>query len=156
MSNNKYYHIWTDGACRGNPGPGGYAAIVFEVTRNGKPLGKETIVRGATLDTTNNRMEIMAAKAALDTVPDGAFVRLRSDSLYVVNTMKGFYKQKKNRDLWIIMNEHAARLFISWEHTKGHANDPYNNMCDQLARGEVGKLVRGEYVQPNIRTNQSS
>ena len=134
--------VYTDGACRGNPGPGGCAAIIDD--------GKATteLARGYRW-TTNNRMEILSVIAALEMVATGAPVRLVSDSQYVLNTLsKGWisgWKRKgwintarepvKNRDLWEQLDELAARHPLSCHWVRGHATHPLNNRCDEMAVG---------------------
>lgn len=128
--------IYTDGASRGNPGPGGYGAILLW-----KGHRKE-LSAGYRL-TTNNRMELMAIIAALEALKrEGLQITIFSDSQYVVNAVekkwvqgwvkKGF-RDKKNKDLWLrflsLYDRHTIRLV--W--VKGHADNPFNNRCDELA-----------------------
>ena len=128
--------IYTDGAARGNPGPGGYGAVlhwgstVKEISQGYK-------------HTTNNRMELMAVIAALQLLKrDGLDVTIYSDSAYVVNTVeKGWlfnwarngYKGKKNADLWAQYLQLHKKHRIKFVWVKGHANNPMNNRCDELA-----------------------
>lgn len=128
--------IYTDGAAKGNPGPGGYGAILL----SGKY--KKEIAAGFA-KTTNNRMELMAVIAALEAIKnEGANVTVYSDSKYVVDAVekswlfnweKKGYKDKKNPDLWMrflkVYRKHKVRFV--W--VKGHAGNPYNERCDTLA-----------------------
>ncbi len=129
--------IFTDGASRGNPGPGGYGAILM-YGEHRKELSK-----GYRL-TTNNRMEIMGVLAALQTLKKADLpVVVYSDSQYVVNTIeKGWLKNwirtdfkggKKNKDLWLLFDKLTRNLSIKLVWVKGHADNPYNNRCDELA-----------------------
>ncbi len=128
--------IYTDGAARGNPGKGGYGAVLSWGT-----LQKE-ISQGYRY-TTNNRMELLAVIAALQTLKrPGVDVVIYSDSAYVVNTvekkwLQGWirtnFKDKKNADLWRQYAQLAADHKIKFVWVKGHADNPMNNRCDQLA-----------------------
>ena len=129
--------IYTDGASRGNPGPGGYGAILL-FGRHRKELSK-----GYRL-TTNNRMEIMGVIAALQAIKKNELpVTVYSDSQYVVNAVeKGWLKNwiktdfkggKKNKDLWKLYHEVSKNFKIKFIWVKGHAANVYNNRCDILA-----------------------
>ena len=144
----KKVEIWTDGACSGNPGPGGWAAIL-----NYK--GIEKIVSGGLAETTNNVMELTAVVEALNLLKEKCEVSLYSDSTYVVSAItegwlntwlaNGFKtankKPVKNRELWealcIALNKHK----VSFIHVKGHADNENNNRCDKIAREEVQKFT---------------
>ena len=131
--------IYSDGACRGNPGPGGWGAILRYNKREKELWGGEA-------DTTNNRMELMAAIRALEALKRRSHVKLYTDSIYV---MKGIttwihdWKRKgwrtadkkpvKNEDLWRRLDELAARHEIEWHWVKGHAGHPENERADALA-----------------------
>src|ERR1044072_1156211 len=140
MARSKHVDIHTDGACLGNPGPGGYAAILV--------YGKEErAVTGGFRLTTNNRMEIMAAIGALSALKVGCRVTLYSDSQYLVNSMKGGFVHKwramgwkrnkkeraQNPDLWEQLLQLAAQHQISWEWVHGHRGHEMNERCDRLA-----------------------
>lgn len=140
--------IWTDGACSGNPGPGGWAAILALGDRRRELSGGEP-------DTTNNRMELMAAIMALEALKRPCAVDLHTDSQYVKNGLTGWIhgwkrngwktadrKPVKNAELWMRLDEAAARHDIRWHWVKGHAGDPENERADELARAEV-KALRG-------------
>jgi ribonuclease HI len=129
--------IYTDGSSRGNPGPGGYGAIL---NWNGKL--KE--ISGGFKRTTNNRMELMAVIAALEALnKEGLNIVIYSDSQYIVKAVKeGWLKNwiatdfrggKKNKDLWKRYYELSKKHRIRFEWVRGHADNPYNNRCDILA-----------------------
>ena len=129
--------LYTDGASRGNPGPGGYGAILISGDR------KKEISQGYRL-TTNNRMELMAVIAGLKALKkEGLHVTVYSDSQYVVKAVKeGWLKTwmatdfkggKKNKDLWVEYYKLSLKHQLLFIWVKGHADNPYNNRCDQLA-----------------------
>jgi ribonuclease HI len=131
--------IYSDGACRGNPGPGGWGALL-------RSNGAEKELYGGEAQTTNNRMELMAAIRALEALKRPSRVKLYTDSLYV---MKGITiwilawkrrswrtadkKPVKNEDLWKQLDELVAKHDIEWHWVKGHAGHPENERADQLA-----------------------
>ncbi len=132
--------IWTDGACSGNPGPGGWGAVL----KSGETL-KE--MSGGEKDTTNNRMELMAAISALEALKRPCNVKLTTDSQYVKGGisqwMKGWKKNGwktaakqpvKNVDLWQRLDAACAQHTVSWHWVKGHAGHDMNERCDVLAR----------------------
>ncbi len=132
--------ITTDGSCAGNPGPGGWAAII-------QHNGKEKVLTGCHPHTTNNKMEMMAALEGLRALKVPCKVRLRTDSRYLEQAFtKGWIRRwkrngwrtlgqhpVKNRDLWEALWEEAERHMIQWVKVKGHANDALNNRADRLA-----------------------
>jgi ribonuclease HI len=129
--------IYTDGSSRGNPGPGGYGAIL----QYGNQI-KE--LSGGFKRTTNNRMELMAVIAALEALKkDGMSITIFSDSQYVVKAVQeGWLKNwiatnfkggKKNSDLWLRYAELAKKHNIKFKWVKGHADNKFNNRCDELA-----------------------
>lgn len=138
--------IYTDGACSGNPGPGGWAAILLWKNRE-KP------VSGGESATTNNRMELMAAIQGLKMLTRRCDVSLYSDSAYMIDALtKGWLERwrlnqwrtsnkedVKNRELWEEILALAAQHKIQWIKVKGHADNEYNNKCDALARAEIKK-----------------
>ncbi len=139
--------IYTDGSSRGNPGPGGYGAIL-------KWGAVEKELSGGYRLTTNNRMELLAVIAALESLkrPD-LNILVYSDSQYVVKAVQlgwlnkwiatGFKGGKKNKDLWLRYNELAKQHNIRFEWVKGHADNPYNNRCDRLATSAAdGKVLK--------------
>ena len=132
--------VYTDGACSGNPGPGGYGVILV-AGRHRKEL------KGGEPDTTNNRMELMAAIAALEALKRACEVELHTDSQYlrlgVTEWLKGWKqngwrtsakKPVKNEDLWRRLDEVAQRHRIDWRWVKGHAGHDENERADELAR----------------------
>ena len=120
-------YLYTDGAASGNPGPGGYGAVL----RCGD-LCRE--LSGGYALTTNNRMELLAVIRGLEAIRwDGAEVQVYSDSTYVVNTVTKGWKRKKNQDLWAQFDVQAARFRLEFHWIKGHAGHPDNERCDRLA-----------------------
>mgnify|MGYP001284074779 FL=1 len=132
--------IYTDGSCIGNPGKGGWAAIII----NG---GKKTEIKGSKKDTTNNQMELLAPIKALKKIPKGSKVQIFTDSKYVKsgitewinnwkkNGWRTASKQKvKNKDLWIELDILANEFDIKWSWVKGHSTDKLNNEVDLIAR----------------------
>ena len=146
--------IYTDGACSGNPGPGGYAAIIM-VEDNRKEI------YGAEENTTNNRMELMAAIEGLKILKRPCEVALYSDSAYLVNAYNNnwIYGWKKNGwknsskepvkniDLWQKIEELRQIHTVTFVKVKGHADNEFNNRCDKLAVEAIQKLQRGELKQ---------
>ena len=140
------YEVWTDGACSGNPGPGGYAAVVRDEAGD-----EQELVAGAA-QTTNNRMELLAAIAALEELPEGSEIRLVSDSQYVVKGItewmpgwkKRARKKVKNRDLWVRLDRARERHRVRWEWVRGHDGDPMNERADKLAVAESKRQAQGE------------
>lgn len=141
----KHVDIYTDGACKGNPGPGGYAAILIY----GK---KEIEITGFEPDTTNNRMELTAAIKGLEALKEPCEVSLFSDSSYLTdafnkswiynwenNGWKSGKSGVKNPDLFKHLLELSRKHTITWIHVKGHADNDYNNRCDELAVNEYTK-----------------
>jgi ribonuclease HI len=142
---NTSVEIFCDGACSGNPGPGGYGAIL----RFG---GNEKEISGGAPDTTNNRMEMTAVIEALRQLKRPCHVIITTDSQYVVKGMtewiegwqrKGWKNSKKepvlNRDLWESLLEQSQRHSVNWKWVRGHAGHPENERCDQLAREALSK-----------------
>ena len=145
----KHVSIHTDGSCLGNPGPGGWAALL----RYGE---KEREVVGGEAQTTNNRMELMAAIAALEVLTEGCEVTLHIDSQYVrqgiTEWMPGWVRRGwktaggdpvKNRDLWERLHAATTRHKIDWKWVKGHNGDPDNERVDVLARNAAVRFRSG-------------
>ena len=141
-------HIYTDGACRGNPGPGGWGALLCY-------QDQEKTLQGAEPDTTNNRMELMAAIQALETLSRPCDVVLTTDSNYVrlgiTQWIKGWKKngwrtsQKapvKNADLWQRLDAATQKHQIDWQWVKGHSGHPQNERADQLATSAIDQLEK--------------
>lgn len=142
--------IHTDGACRGNPGPGGWGVMIDSD-------GQRRELAGADSSTTNNRMELMAAIAALKICEPERPLTLVTDSQYVrkgiTEWMTGWKsrgwmtaarKPVKNRDLWEQLDSLAEQLTVEWKWVKGHSGDPGNERADQLANEAIDRLLNGE------------
>jgi len=134
---------YTDGACSGNPGPGGWGTIL--VARESDQVVKERALSGGAALTTNNRMELMAAIAALEALERASVITVITDSAYVKDGItrwihgwkrNGWQKKGglKNVDLWQRLDAAAARHRVTWEWVKGHAGHPENERADALAR----------------------
>ena len=120
-------YLYTDGASSGNPGPGGYGAVLICGS-----LRRE--LSGGFALTTNNRMELLAVIRGLEAIRwKGAEVRVYSDSTYVVGTVTKNWKRKKNLDLWARFDELSRDFELSFHWIKGHAGHPENERCDRLA-----------------------
>jgi len=141
--------IWTDGACSGNPGPGGWGAVL----RFG---GAEKELSGADPATTNNRMELMAAIAALEALSRPCRVRLHTDSRYLQGGITQWIhrwrrngwrtaarKPVKNADLWHRLDDALRPHQVDWIWVKGHAGDPGNERADGLARAALARGAAG-------------
>lgn len=139
-----HIEIFTDGACSGNPGPGGWGAIL----RSG---GHEKEIYGGEHDTTNNRMEMMAVIRALEALKKPSRVDLYTDSSYVQKGVsewmrgwkaKGWPAKIKNQDLWKRIDELTAQHEVKFHWIKGHNGHPENERADALARGGIAALSR--------------
>ena len=135
-----HVEIFTDGACLGNPGPGGWAALL-------RARGKEKLISGGVADTTNNRMELLAAIAGLDALKYPCTVTLTTDSRYVMQGIEEWLpnwiarnwrtaagKPVKNQDLWERLQQAVSRHQVTWQWVKGHAGHQENEQVDQAAR----------------------
>ena len=144
--------IWTDGGCKGNPGPGGYGAVLIAG-------GRRLELSGAEAATTNNRMELRAAIEALRALKRPCRVTLVTDSEYLRNGIttwvRGWQRNGwrrggkdgapvKNVELWQALLAAAAGHEVTWRWTKGHAGDAENERCDALANAAIAALTRGE------------
>ena len=140
--------LYTDGACSGNPGPGGYGAVlIYE--------GREKEIAGGEKSTTNNKMEMMAVIKGLEALKEPCEVEVYSDSAYVVNAIeqgwieswkkngwrKADKKPVKNVDLWEKLLELMDKHKVIFNKVKGHADDEYNNRCDRIAVREREKFA---------------
>lgn len=138
--------LYTDGACSGNPGKGGWGAILMY-----NDAKKE--ISGGENQTTNNRMELTAVIKGLEALKEECNVDIYSDSAYVVNAFlqdwitnwqNNGWKSKKgmvlNIDLWQRLIELTKKHNVTWHKVKGHADNEFNNRCDALARGEIAKI----------------
>lgn len=139
--------IYTDGACRGNPGPGGWGALI-------KDRSGQQELSGAENQTTNNRMELTAAIMALREIPAGSAVDLYTDSKYVMDGLNEWMpawkkrgwktadkKPVKNQDLWQALDEANARHQVRWHWVKGHAGNDGNEYVDRLANQAIDTLL---------------
>ena len=147
MQNKKTVTVYTDGACSGNPGPGGWGAILAY-------NGREKVISGGEAATTNNRMELTAVISALECLKEPCIVELWSDSKYVTDAlekgwaaswqknswMKSNRKPALNPDLWERLLTLAAQHEVHCHWVKGHAENDFNNRCDALAVTERDKF----------------
>ncbi|MCG8315653.1 MAG: ribonuclease HI [Pseudomonadales bacterium] len=140
--------IYTDGACKGNPGPGGWGVLL-------RFKGAEKKLNGAEKETTNNRMELMAAIKALEALTRPCQVDLTTDSQYVrkgiTEWIHGWKKRNwknaskqpvKNADLWKQLDELVQKHDVSWHWVKGHSGHPENELVDQLANDAIAAMPR--------------
>lgn len=145
--------VYTDGACSGNPGPGGWGALM--IARNGGTVLKERALSGGEADTTNNRMELLAAINALEALDRATPVTIVTDSSYVKDGITSWIhgwkkrgwktaakKPVKNEDLWRRLDTAVARHTVTWEWVKGHAGHPENERADELARAGMAPFKR--------------
>ena len=139
-------HMWTDGACKGNPGPGGWGVLMRYGDHTKELFGGELV-------TTNNRMELLAVIRGLESLTRPSEVHLHVDSAYVMNGMTRWIhgwerngwrtadkKPVKNVELWQELQTQVARHKVRWEWVKGHAGDPGNERADQLANRGVEQV----------------
>ncbi len=144
--NSSDFEIATDGACRGNPGPGGWAAII-------RDQDGERELYGSDPDTTNNRMELLALIHALRTLPESSSVRVKSDSQYLIKgctewisswKRRGWRttdkKPVKNQDLWQELSQLMELHSLEWQWVRGHSGDPDNERADALANLAIDQL----------------
>ncbi len=156
----KQVEIFTDGACKGNPGPGGWG-VLMRMGRHAKEMS------GGEAETTNNRMELTAAIKALAALTEPCAVDLHSDSKYVVEGMtswvdgwqkRGWKTANKrpvqNEDLWRELIEVASRHEVKWNWIKAHNGHPENERADQLASAEAEAIARGKAGQPRDLNDQ--
>jgi ribonuclease HI len=138
-------YAYTDGACSGNPGPGGWGALL--IAREGDTVLKTRELNGGAADTTNNRMELLGAIEALDALEKPSVITVITDSAYVKNGVSEWIhgwkrngwktstkKPVKNVDLWQRLDAAQARHTVTWEWIKGHAGHEENERADELAR----------------------
>ncbi|MCB1334153.1 MAG: ribonuclease HI [Roseivivax sp.] len=144
---------YTDGACSGNPGPGGWGVVLQ--ARDGETVLKERELNGGEAATTNNRMELMAAIAALEVLDRPSALTVVTDSAYVKNGVTAWIhgwkrngwrtadkKPVKNAELWQRLDEAAARHRVTWEWVKGHNGHPENERADELARAGMAPFKK--------------
>ena len=138
------FKIYTDGACSGNPGKGGWAAIILDSDLN------QSRISGSESNTTNNRMELLAAIMALKKIKKKSDIIIFTDSKYVkdgitdwikkwkLNSWKSSNKKPvKNKDLWIKLDNSCLKHKVTWRWVKAHAGNKYNNLADELAVSET-------------------
>ena len=143
---NSTIQIWSDGACSGNPGPGGWGTIIYH-------NGEYQELSGSRSETTNNVMEMTGALEGIRNTPEGSRIVLTSDSQYLVKGMTQWIKGWKrknwikadgkpvlNKSVWQDLDQEASRREVLWKWVKGHAGHPQNERCDELARLEIVKL----------------
>lgn len=136
--------IHTDGSCLGNPGPGGWGAIIIY------PDGDVKELSGSNQDTTNNRMELKAVIEALNFLESGSMIELFSDSLYVINTITKGWKKKANIELWNELdNVIQKHNNISWNWVKGHSGDFYNEKVNDIAQGKAEMVKKNNLSHVN-------
>ena len=139
--------IYTDGACSGNPGVGGWGVVIIDDNKN------ETFLNGGDNDTTNNKMELTAAIQALKAIEKKSTITLITDSKYVKDGIQSWIqnwkkngwktaakKPVKNKELWIELDELIVRHNITWEWVKGHAGNTHNEKADYLARRYIEEM----------------
>ena len=145
--------IHTDGSCLGNPGAGGWAAVIVDEHGNREELF------GGEVQTTNNRMELTAAIRALEKIPAGTSVELFTDSSYLKNAFTNGWLAKwkrngwktstggkvLNQDLWLALDELISSRAVNFNWVKGHAGNYFNERCDMLARTTAEKFQRGDF-----------
>jgi ribonuclease HI len=146
VTTDEVVEIFTDGACSGNPGPGGWGAVL-------RWRGEEKELHGGEPHTTNNRMELMAAIEGLRSLNRRCVVVVTTDSVYVKNGITSWLPQwkrrgwvtadkkpVKNKDLWEALDEQVGRHEVRWEWVKGHAGHPENERADALARRGIDEV----------------
>jgi ribonuclease HI len=134
------YTIYTDGACSGNPGPGGWVAVIFDNNN------KQKNISGSVKNTTNNRMELSAAIMDLKKIKTNSEITIYTDSTYVKNGITEWVlkwkengwknsnkKPVKNKDLWVKLDGLCEQNRVTWKWVKGHSTNKYNNLADELA-----------------------
>ena len=134
------YIIYTDGACSGNPGPGGWGAVIFDEKK------KQSNISGKESMTTNNRMELLAPIMAIKRIKEKSEITVYTDSTYLKNGITDWIKKWekngwksssnqpiKNKDLWLELNKLSSEHKVSWNWVEGHSNNEFNNLADKLA-----------------------
>ena len=134
------YIIYTDGACSGNPGPGGWGAVIFDENK------KQINISGKEIMTTNNRMELLAPIMAIKRIKEKSEINVYTDSTYLKNGITDWIKKWekngwknssnqpiKNKDLWLELNKLSSEHKVSWNWVEGHSNNEFNNLADKLA-----------------------
>lgn len=148
-------YAYTDGACSGNPGPGGWGVLLRAM--DGEAIIKEKELQGGEAETTNNRMELLAAINALESLARSSTITVVTDSAYVKNGVTGWIfgwkkngwktaakKPVKNVELWQRLDEAQSRHQVTWEWVKGHAGHPENERADELARAGMAPFKKSK------------
>jgi len=148
LNNYQKFKVYTDGACLGNPGPGGYAAVILS-----SDAQKLRTIKGSEKDSTNNRMELRAVIEALKIIPQNSTIELYSDSSYVLNGLSSWIEGWKkngwktasknavaNQDLWQELDQLSSNFELIYQKVKGHSGDQYNEEVDTLAKKEAEKI----------------
>ena len=149
----KHVDIWTDGASKGNPGPGGYGVVIVYTDKNGIAHRKE--IKEAFMMTTNNKMEVYSAIVALRTLKESCDITLTSDSQYLVKAFnegwidtwikedfrRGKKDEVKNIELWQELIELTKKHKVKFVWVKGHADNKENERCDELANEAIKELI---------------
>jgi ribonuclease HI len=156
IDDNRRYIVHTDGACRNNPGPGGWG-VVLQLEAEGEIIKEKDLYAATVAETTNNRMELSAVLGGLKRLKDRTIpITVRSDSKYVINGMSSWLESWKrngwrtsakkpvlNMDLWQELDQLCDMLGpISWIWVKGHNGDPMNERCDRLANLAIDNAMR--------------
>ena len=144
---------YTDGACSGNPGPGGWGCLL--IARDGETVVRERELKGGAAQTTNNQMELLAAISALESLSRRSAITIVTDSAYVKDGITSWIhgwkkrgwktaakKPVKNEDLWKRLDAACADHDVRWEWVKGHAGHPENERADELARAGMAPFKR--------------
>jgi cyclic pyranopterin phosphate synthase len=133
--------VYTDGACSGNPGRGGWAAVIVDG-------GGKRSLHGSEERTTNNRMEMLAVIKGLEAVPESASVTVNSDSEYVINTMTRNWRRNANKDLWARLDAAAAARKVRWNKVPAHSGVALNEEADAMAAREAGSRGGSAQADP--------
>ncbi len=153
----KKIRLFTDGSCIGNPGPGGWAFILIDENEKIIKSSSEKIIHRSnySLHTTNNRMEMQAILESLNYVSKNYSdysIELFSDSNLLIQTLNLGWKRKSNLDLWKEIDEYRKNLSIKYIWVKGHADNEYNNLCDEYAQQESAKAAKLLSKNPQLAT----
>ena len=140
------YIVYTDGACSGNPGPGGWGVVIFDQNK------KQKNISGNVKNTTNNRMELIAPIMALKKIKVKSEIIIFTDSIYVKNGITEWIKKwkkngwknsnkkpVKNKDLWIKLDDLCFKNKVTWKWIKGHTTNKFNNLADELATQAIDR-----------------
>ena len=140
--------IYTDGSCKGNPGPGGWGVVIYSDNIIIKQLS------GGSRNTTNNQMEITAVIEGLKAIETSTSIDIFSDSSYVINSMTKNWKRNVNKDLWDVLDAEAKRHHLIWHWVKGHSGNEGNELADKLAYSAAEAASKGEVEVTEEQNNQ--